>query len=112
MKNWKSIIAATAALLPLAASAGSGWVVPPTPINAPTDFNTLVMGVTNWILGFTGLAAVLVIIWGGVQYLTSTGDQDRVRSAKDTVKYGVMGLAIAGIAYAVVNVIIGTILRA
>lgn len=77
----------------------------------PTDLNAVLLNIINWILGFCAIIAVLVIIWGGVQYLTSTGNSNQTDSAKSTIKNALMGLVIIGIAYAIVNVII-TVLSA
>ena len=111
MKKGNRIIAAVLALAPAAAYAGEGWSSPERPTNAPEDFESTVVNATNWILGFVALIAVLMIIWGGVQYLTSAGNQDQVRTGKDTIKYALMGLVVAGIAYALVNLIVTDLLQ-
>ena len=43
-----------------------------------------------------------MIIWGGVNYLTAAGDEDKAMTGRKTIKYGVMGLVIMGIAYAMI----------
>jgi hypothetical protein len=47
-----------------------------------------------------------MIIFGGIRYVTSTGDASRVKSAKDTVMYSVVGLIVAMLAYTIVNFVI------
>jgi len=89
-----------------------GWQMPPNPGGLLEDFMGAIGSITNWLLGLVTALAVLAIIYGGVVYTASSGDQDRVSSAKKTVKYAIMGLALAGIAYAIVNVIITQILVA
>ncbi|MCK5413413.1 MAG: hypothetical protein KAI57_03480 [Candidatus Pacebacteria bacterium] len=85
------------------ASAQWGRTNPPT--NVPTDIEVAVMNLTNWILGFIAIIATLVIIWGGVQYLTAGGNDDAVGAAKKTISYGIIGMVIAGLAYAMVIVV-------
>jgi hypothetical protein len=51
--------------------------------------------------------AVLFLVWGGVQYVTSGGDDGRVKNAKNTILYAIIGLIITIVAYAVVGVISG-----
>jgi len=80
------------------------------PNNVPTDFATAVSNATNWLLGFVAMLAVLVIVWGGINYIGSAGDEDRARTAKKTITYGIIGVVIAGFAYAIVKVIVVTIL--
>jgi hypothetical protein len=92
------------------AMAISKWTSPPRPSKVPVNIELGLMNLTNWILGFVSMIAVLFIIWGGVQYLTSVGNEDNMESGKRTVTYALMGLVIAGIAYAIVNVIVAKIL--
>ena len=69
------------------------------------------MNITNYILGFIAIIATLVVIWGGVQYLTAGGNEDAVANAKRTISYGVIGMVVAGLAYALVIVVSQVILR-
>ena len=62
--------------------------------------------IINVIMGILGLVAVLVIILGGVQYVTSTGDAAKVKKAKDTIMYGIIGLVISLLAFAIVNFVL------
>lgn len=86
------------------------WAPPPKPGDVPESFDDAVLNATDWILGFVGMIAVLMIIWGGINYLTSAGDEDKARTGKKTLTYAIIGLVIAGIAYALVNVIVTTVL--
>ena len=86
------------------------WTSPSKPSGVPTDFDNAVLNATNWILGFVGMIAVLMLIWGGVNYLTSAGDEEKAKTGKKTVSYAIIGLVVAGIAYAIVDVIVTTIL--
>ena len=86
------------------------WGMIPKPSNVPDDFEQSIKNATDWILGFVGMIAVLMLIWGGINYLTSAGDEDKAKTGKKTISYALIGLVLAGIAYAVVNVIITVIL--
>jgi TRAP-type C4-dicarboxylate transport system permease small subunit len=70
-----------------------------------------VSNILNAIIGVLGLVAVVVIIIGGVSYMTSAGDAGKVKKAKDTILYGVIGLIIVALAFAIVNFVIGNILK-
>ena len=87
------------------ASPEDGWGYENPPENVPTDIEAAIMNLTNYILGFIGIIATLVIIWGGVQYLTAGGNEDTVANAKKTIAAGVIGMVIAGLAYAMVIVV-------
>ena len=90
----------------------SPWGSTCTPSNVPTDIRQAIMNVTNFILGFIAMIATLVVIWGGFQYLTAGGNEDAVANAKKTISYGVIGIVIAGLAYAMVIVVSTVILAA
>jgi multisubunit Na+/H+ antiporter MnhB subunit len=55
---------------------------------------------------------VVVIILGGVQYTTSSGDPAKVKKAKDTILYGIIGLVVALLAYAIVNFVLSSLSNA
>ena len=75
-----------------------------------TGNNTDLMGTLNIIinvaLGVIGFVAVVMIILGGVQYTTSSGDAAKVTKAKNTILYGIIGLVIALLAFAIVNFVL------
>lgn len=55
------------------------------------------------VLGIIGVVGVGVIIYGGAMYTTSTGDAAKVTKAKNIILYGVVGLVVALLAYAIVE---------
>lgn len=59
----------------------------------------------NVVLSFVGLAAVIVIIIGGISYTKSMGDPGKAKRARDTIIYGVVGLVVALLAYAIVALV-------
>ncbi len=66
----------------------------------------VVKNITNWVMGFVATIAVLALIWGGIRYLTALGDENQVDEAKHIITQAVIGLAIVGIAYAAVVVVV------
>ena len=95
-----------------AAWTGGEWGDKCAPSKVPTDIKQAIMNVTNWILGFIAIIATLVIIYGGVKYLTAGGNEDMVAEAKKTISYGIIGIVICGLAYAMVIVVSTVILSA
>ena len=79
-----------------------------------TKSDTLISKVknaVNVIIGLIGIVAVVMIIFGGFQYATSAGDTSKVTKAKNTVVYGVVGLVVAVLAFAIVNFVINNVLN-
>lgn len=66
------------------------------------DVGSFVTRLVNFLLWVVGLLAVVMIIFGGVKYITSAGDTAKVTSAKNTILYSVIGLIAAIFAYAIV----------
>ncbi|MBW6440667.1 pilin [Patescibacteria group bacterium] len=87
-----------------------GFNIGVAPDSAPEDFDDAILNLTNWILGFAASIAVLALIWGGVQYMTSAGDTSKAENGKKTVSAGLIGLVLAGIAFAIVKVVVEVIL--
>ena len=69
----------------------------------------IVNEIVNMILYIVGILAVVMVIVGGIQYTLSAGDQAKVTKAKNMIVYGIVGLVIAILAYAIVNFVISKI---
>lgn len=65
--------------------------------------------IINFVLGVIGLLCVVIIIIGGVTYATSQGDAGKVSKATKTLLYGVVGLVVALLAFAIVNFVLSGI---
>ena len=75
--------------------------------------DTLVSNITtilNAVVAVLGLVCVVVMIIGGVNYMTSAGDAGKVKKAKDTILYGLIGLVVCVLAFALVNFVIANLL--
>ena len=106
-----SMVSAYCLLTTNLAIAASTWGPPPKPGGVPTDLEGGLMNLTNWILGFVSIIAVLMVIYGGVQYLTSAGDESKAESGKKTLTYAFVGLTIAALAYGIIEIIVSDILQ-
>lgn len=62
--------------------------------------------VVNILSLIIGIAAVIVIIIAGIQYMLSTGDPTKVNNAKNAILYAVAGLVVAVLARFIVNFVI------
>lgn len=74
------------------------------------DIKTVVIDIVNWVLGFLGIAAVILVIYGGILWMTSGGEDKRAKQGKMVLKNAVIGLAIILAAYVFVNFIITTVM--
>lgn len=60
--------------------------------------------VLEWFLGFLAMSAIVIIMLGGYMYLTSLGS-DQAGKGKETILYGVVGLLIVILSYAIVSIV-------
>ena len=61
------------------------------------------------LLGFVGVLFIVMVIYGGVTWMTAGGDSGKVQKAKDTIVKALIGLVIIMSAYAIVYSIIQSI---
>lgn len=73
------------------------------------DLNGIIQMIINGVIFIIGIVAVVMIILGGISYATSQGDPSKVKKGKDTILYGIIGLVIALLAYAIVNFVLGAL---
>ncbi len=72
---------------------------------ATSDFSTLVGNVLSWVLGVAGSIALLMLIAGGVFYITSTGDEQRVETAKKMITWAILGLILTLASFSIIVVL-------
>ena len=66
----------------------------------------LIKTVVNVLLWAVGVLSVIMIIFSGFRYITSAGDASKTKSARSTLIYSVVGLIVAIMAWAIVNMVI------
>ena len=65
--------------------------------------------IINVVLGVVGIIAVVMVIVGGISMATSQGDTAKVAKGRNTVLYGVVGLVVALLAFAIVNFVLTSV---
>ncbi len=76
------------------------------------DPRTIAANIINIILGFLGILAVVLILFGGFKWMTAAGNEDKVAEAKKLLVAGVIGLIIILAAYALAAFVLDAIFRA
>lgn len=74
-----------------------------------SDLNSIVKMIINAVIFIIGIIAVIMVILGGVTYATSQGDSGKVKKGKDTILYGIIGLVVALLAFAIVNFVLNAL---
>lgn len=57
--------------------------------------NGVITKITKFVAVIVGVAAVIMIIIGGLSYVLSSGDPNRVSSAKNMILYAIIGIIVA-----------------
>lgn len=78
-----------------------------TATGGQTTLRGLVLTVINYFLGFLGLLAVIMVIYGGVTYVTSAGNDEAVGKAKKIIMYALIGLIVILLSFVLVRAILG-----
>lgn len=65
--------------------------------------------VVSLLLIFAALASLFMLLWGGVQYITSGGNPEQVAKARGRIMYAVIGLTLAFLSLVIFKVLGGII---
>lgn len=63
-------------------------------------------------LGFLGVIALVLVVYGGFLWMTAAGNEEQVTKAKDLLKNAIIGLIIITLAFAITNFVITSIQQA
>ena len=83
-------------------------------IDSSTNVNNLedtIIGILNGVIGLLSVVAIIVIIIGGVRYMTSSGDSAKLTKARDTILYAAIGLIICALAAVIVNFVVNNLIK-
>lgn len=86
---------------------GTGIVMPtgfglPDP---PGGIAKIIRNLLSWLLGIVGVIAIIGFVISGIQYLTSAGDEDRMKSAKRNMLYAIIGVVVTLSSFVVIQAI-------
>ena len=70
-----------------------------------TKLNTVIIV----IVGLVGIVSVVMIVIGGITFATSQGDTAKTTKGKNTVLFGIVGLIVALLAFAIVNFVLKSV---
>lgn len=102
-------ILSLAALAPVAVFA---QITPTTGPNAPAvvagsynDVLSIINNAATWLFGILAAIAVVLLIYAAFLFLTSGGEEERVKTARKYVVYALIGLGIGIVAKGIISLI-------
>jgi hypothetical protein len=72
-------------------------------VNMPDDLGKILLAVVEIMLRLGGIVALFFVIYGGFRYMTSQGESEKTKSARQTIQNAVIGLFISIIATGIVS---------
>ena len=69
--------------------------------------NATANNIVGGVLLIIGAICIVFIIIGAIQYIISMGDSSKIKKAKDSILYAVVGLIVSGIAFFIVQFVVG-----
>ncbi|MBX4188670.1 pilin [Candidatus Saccharibacteria bacterium] len=76
------------------------------PSSAPGTINNTVKTAINILSVAAGIAAVIMLMVGGFRYVTSSGNAESAKAAKNTIVYAIIGLVIVALAQVIVRFVL------
>jgi hypothetical protein len=70
-------------------------------LNTTLSATDIIARTINAILGLVGSVFVVLIIWSGFRWMTSAGNTDQIKKAKETMINSVIGLAVIVASYVI-----------
>lgn len=69
------------------------------------DLNKLIAWFYYFIISIAGIAAFVMLIWGGIEWMTSAGNPTKIGEAKERINSAFLGLIIILSSYLILQVI-------
>ena len=76
------------------------------------DLREGVMAIVRILIGFLGIIAIIIMLYGGFVWMTSAGNEEKVGQAKKIITAGIIGLIIIFVSYAIAEFVITQLLVA
>lgn len=71
------------------------------------DLVVVFANVLSIVASIAGFALLIVIIRGGISYITAQGDPKALQTARSALTWGVIGFIVIMSAYAIVSIVVG-----
>lgn len=67
---------------------------------------SVISGILSTVYFWAGVITVGLVIYGGFMYVISNGDSSKVKKAKDTIVYAIIGLIVVLLAFAITSIVV------
>lgn len=63
----------------------------------------MVSNAINWFIGIAGAVSLIFVVYGGILYITSSGEAGKLEKAKKTITYALIGLIIVALSIVITS---------
>ena len=81
----------------------------PNPLGDIKDPRQIIGNVIKAVLGIVGSLALAVFIYGGFMWVTSAGNEEKIKKGKEMIMWAAFGLAVIFLSYALVTFVINAV---
>jgi len=75
----------------------------------PPELTTFIGTIINVVLGLSGIALVVLFVYGGILWMTAMGNKEQVDKAKRLLTNTIIGMVIIVAAYAIADYIVASL---
>jgi beta-lactamase regulating signal transducer with metallopeptidase domain len=79
------------------------------PTNTGTNVTDVIKKIINILSVLIGAIAVVMIIIGGFRYVTSAGNPEGTKGARNTILYAIVGLVVVALAQIIVHFVLNSV---
>lgn len=81
------------------------------PLGSGITVELIIGRVVSAILGVLGSVSLAMFVYGGLTWMMAQGNEEKIKKAKNTLVYAVLGLIVAFSAFEILNLFMTNILR-
>ena len=73
------------------------------------DLKKTLATIINIALGFLGIIAVIIVMYGGFKWMTAAGNEDKVGESRQMIIQGIIGLVVVFAAWAIASFVVSNL---
>jgi NADH:ubiquinone oxidoreductase subunit 6 (subunit J) len=77
------------------------------PLKGIENIGDVINILTLFLLPFAAVILLFVLLWGGYDFMTSAGNEEKVQGARTKITAGIIGFVLLAVSYIVVGMIAG-----
>jgi len=93
--------------LPFVVGAAEPTIPAEGSVNTIDEVYLLFLKIVNYVFGFAFGIAIVLIVWSGISWMTSGGDEIKITTARKNLLYGLVGIAIIIGVYTLIKIVAG-----